>query len=120
MRNILRNVLAVLVGLALCGSVNMALITISPMLVPPPAGVDVTNPESLTNGIHLFEFCHFMMPFLAHVLGTLVGAFSAYLIAGSHKSVMGGVIGAYIPMAWLGIWIGSRTQKGDAGRESWK
>jgi hypothetical protein len=126
------------------GSVNMALITISPMLVPPPAGVDVTNPESLAKGIHLFEFRHFMMPFLAHALGTLFGAFAAYLIAGSHKSAMAGVIGAvflcggvaasfmipapawfialdllgaYIPMAWLGIWIGSRIQKVATGRE---
>jgi hypothetical protein len=39
----------------------MALVTLSPLLVPPPAGVDVTDPESLSRGIHLFEPRHFVI-----------------------------------------------------------
>lgn len=137
MPNVVRNVLAFIVGLFLGGVVNMALITVSPSLIPPPAGVDVTNPESLSAAIHLFEPRHFVMPFLAHALGTLVGALVGYLIAASYKAqiaygigalfLCGGVaasfmipapawfialdlVVAYLPMAWLGIRIGARIQ----------
>lgn len=114
----------------------MALITLGPSLIPPPAGVDVTSAESLAKAMHLFEPRHFVMPFLAHALGTLAGALAAYLIAATYRSQMAYVIGAvflcggvaasfmipapawfialdlvaaYLPMAWLGIWIGTRV-----------
>lgn len=140
MPNLLRNALAILAGLVIGGGVNMALIALSPSLVPPPAGVDVSNAESLRAGIHLFEPRHFIMPFLAHALGTFVGALVAYLIAGSHKARMAYAIGviflcggvaasfmipapawfialdllvAYLPMAWLAIRIGSQMTAGN-------
>lgn len=143
MPNKLRNVLAILAGLAIGGGVNMALIMISPSLIPLPAGVDVNNPESLSNAMHLFEPRHFVMPFLAHALGTLAGALVAYLIAATYKAPIAYVIGAvflcggvaasfmipapawfialdllvaYLPMAWLSVQIGSRmTGKNGAG-----
>jgi hypothetical protein len=131
----MRNVLAVLAGFVASLVVNGGLITLSPMLIPPPAGVDVTNTESLKQSIHLFEAKHFIMPFLAHALGTLAGALVAYRM--SRKPVLayvmgglgllGGVIaallipapgwfialdliGAYIPMAWLATQIGGRPK----------
>jgi hypothetical protein len=142
---LLRNVLAVLAGLFIGGGVNMALVTLSPSLIPPPAGVDVTNAESLKAAMHLFEPRHFIMPFLAHALGTLAGAVAAHLIAGSHSTKMAYLIGvvflcggvaasfmipapvwfialdllaAYLPMAWLASWIAGRTR--NAGGDSKK
>lgn len=142
MPNLLRNVLAAVVGIAIGGVVNMALITLSPLLIPPPAGVDVTNVESLSKAMHLFEPRHFVMPFLAHALGTLAGALAAYLIAATYRApfayligaifLCGGVaasfmipaprwfialdlLAAYLPMAWLGIHIGNRMKQGDSG-----
>lgn len=139
MPNLLRNVLALLAGIAIGGVVNMALITLSPSLIPPPAGVDVTNAESLSKAMHLFEPRHFVMPFLAHAVGTLAGALAAYLIAATYKAQIAYVIGAlylcggvaasflipaptwfialdllaaYLPMAWLGIQIGTRMKPG--------
>ena len=139
MPNVLRNVLAVLAGLVIGGIVNIALITISPMVISPPAGVDVSNAESLSKSIHLFEPRHFIFPFLAHALGSLVGALAAYLIAASYKTqiaiavgvifLCGGVAAsfmipaptwyialdllvAYLPMAWLGSKIGARMKQG--------
>ena len=91
---ILRNVLAVVVGLIAGGAVNMALVIASPLVIPPPAGVDVSDPQSLSESMHLFEPKHFVFPFLAHALGTLVGALVAYLVAASHKPVFAYVIGA--------------------------
>lgn len=142
MPNLLRNVFAIIAGIAIGGAVNMALITLSPMLIPPPAGVDVTNAESLSKAMHLFEPQHFIMPFLAHAVGTLIGALAAYLISGSFRAQIAYVIGAvflcggvaasfmipapawfialdllaaYLPMAWLGIQLGTRMQRGSKG-----
>ena len=132
---ILRNILAVLVGLAVGTGVNMSLIVLGPLVIPPPAGVDVTDAQSLSSAMHLFEPKHFVFPFLAHALGTLTGALAAFLIAASSKSVFAYAIGvvslaggiaatfmipapiwflildlvvAYIPMAWLGTVFGRR------------
>lgn len=137
--SILRNVFGCIVGVILGGSVNMALILLGPSIIPPPAGVDVTNPEALSNSIHLFELKHFVFPFLAHALGTFSGGLAAFLIAASHKAVIayfvgafflaGGIaasfmipapiwflmldlVGAYLPMAWLSTRIGARIAQG--------
>ena len=142
MPNLMRNMLALLAGIAIGGAVNMALITLSPSLIAPPAGVDVNSAESLSKAMHLFEPRHFIMPFLAHAVGTFAGALAAYLIAASHKAHIAYVIGAvflcggvaasfmipaptwfialdllagYLPMAWLGVQIGTRMKQGNNG-----
>ena len=139
MPTMLRNALALLGGFIIGSVVNMALITLSPSLIPPPAGVDVTSADSMSRGIHLFAPRHFIMPFLAHALGTLTGALTAYLIAASYRApiawvigalfLCGGIaaslmipapawftavdlLGAYLPMAWLAIQIGRRMIDG--------
>ncbi|MBY0420182.1 MAG: hypothetical protein K2W88_19200, partial [Pararheinheimera sp.] len=61
MLNLFRNLAAILLGVIVGATVNMALVSISPMLIPPPAGVDVTNTESLSLGMDLFEPKHFIM-----------------------------------------------------------
>ncbi|MES2959510.1 MAG: hypothetical protein V4792_15065 [Pseudomonadota bacterium] len=141
MPHLLRNVLALVLGLAIGGAVNMALITLSPLLIAPPAGVDVHSAESLSKAMHLFEPRHFVMPFLAHAIGTFAGALAAHLIAASHRPhvawaigavfLCGGVaasfmipapawfialdlLAAYLPMAWLGIRAGTRLRPGTA------
>ena len=142
MVKLLRNIFAVLAGVLLGSVVNMAIVTFGPSLIPPPAGVDLSTPEGLAAGIALFEPRHFVTPFLAHALGTLVGAFVAYLVAASHKArfayaigvlfLIGGIAAcfmipapvwfmaldlllAYLPMAWLAIRIGSGLAKPRAG-----
>ena len=129
MKIILKNILAVVVGLFVGATVNMGIINISGSIIPPPAGVDTTTMEGLKAAMELFEAKHFIFPFLAHALGTLVGALLAALIAGSHQLKFAMVIGvfflvggitmvvqvpsplwfsvldlgvAYLPMAWLG------------------
>lgn len=94
MIKLLRNVIAIVVGVAFGGAVNMALVMLGPSIVPPPAGVDASDAASLAASIHLFEPRHFLMPFLAHALGTFAGALSAYLIAASARAALAWVIGA--------------------------
>ncbi len=95
MKTIIRNILAIVLGVVIGGVVNMGLIVLGPMLIPAPPGVEVTSTESLAASIHLFEPKHFLFPFLAHALGTLVGALIAYLVAASHKFTFAIVVGVF-------------------------
>ena len=74
MRKIVRWLLAVVLGFALGSVVNMGLLTLGGRLIAPPAGADVSTLEGLKVALPLFEPKHFLFPFLAHALGTLVGA----------------------------------------------
>ena len=134
MHPIIRNILALIAGVIIGSTVNMSLIMVSGTIIPPPNGADVTTMEGLQATMHLFEPKHFLFPFLAHALGTLVGAFLAATIAASHKFKFALAIGvfflaggianvlllpspiwytvldltlAYLPMAYIG-WILSR------------
>jgi hypothetical protein len=129
MNNVVRNILAVVAGLV-CGSiVNMAIVMLGSVVVPPPAGVDPSNMESLAASMHLFQVKHFLFPFLAHAVGALVGALIASIVAASRQMMLALLVGgffllggiaaaamipapvwfeaadillAYIPMAWIG------------------
>ena len=128
MKSILRNILAVIIGLFGGGMVNMLIVTIGPLIIPPPDGVDMTQVESINASAHLLGPQHYLFPFLAHALGTLVGAAISILIAASYQRVFAYLIGvfflaggitavmmikgpvwfaavdlgiAYLPMAWL-------------------
>ncbi len=129
MNPIVRNVLAAIAGILVGMLVNGGLIMLSSSIIPPPAGVDLTTPEGLQEGMKLMEPRHFIMPFLAHALGSLAGAFVAAYLAISQKLILGLLIGfvfmlggimmimqlpsplwfnatdlilAYFPMAYLG------------------
>ena len=129
MKPIVKNILAVLVGVFGGGFLNMGIIMISGSLIPPPEGAVITTMEGLRASMHLMEPKHFLMPFLAHALGALVGAGLAALIASNHKMrfamgigvwfMLGGIINiimlpsplwftlvdlglAYITMAYIG------------------
>lgn len=133
MTPILKNILAVLAGFIVGGTINMSLIMLGPSIIPPPEGVDMTTQEGLLAGVQLLETKHYIMPFLAHALGTLAGAFIAARIAANRKGLFAMLIGtifllggikmasilpspawieytdillAYIPMAWLGWKLG--------------
>lgn len=136
MNPIIKNILAVIAGVIVGGLVNMAIISVSGSIIPPP-GVNPEDLESIKANMHLYEAKHFIMPFLAHALGALVGAFIAAYIAASRKMILALAIGvfffiggammvgmipspmwfnildlgfAYIPMALLGWFIANRVQ----------
>ena len=126
-----RFVLALLAGYVLGSTVNMMLILISSSIIPPPPGADVTSSAGLKASMHLFGVQHFIFPFVAHALGTLIGAWIAATVAPSKNFLiamvasglflLGGIssvimlpsplwftlvdlIAAYLPMGLLG-WI---------------
>ncbi len=123
------NIFGIMAGLVLGSIVNMAFVTISSSVIAPPVGADMTTVEGLTAAMPRMEAKHFVFPFLAHALGTLVAAFVAARVAVDHKMpialgiggtfLVGGIaastmipappwfialdlIAAYLPMAWLG------------------
>jgi hypothetical protein len=142
MRKILRVVLAVVLGFAVGSAVNMGIIMVSGKIIPPPAGADVTTMEGLKASLHLFEPRHFLLPFLAHALGTVVGALVAAAL-GPPRSVapayavgvlfmLGGIanafllpgpawfnvvdlVFAYLPAAWLAQRLSSVARRRNGG-----
>lgn len=130
MPNGLRLALAIIAGIVVGGILNTAIITVGPHLIPPPPGTDMTTAEGLQAAMPLLEPRHFLMPFLAHALGTFAGAFVGVRIALTHHAAVAYTVGvvflcggiaasfmipaptwfiaadlllAYLPMAWLGL-----------------
>lgn len=128
MNSIIKNILAVILGVFAGGAVNMGIIMISNYIIPPPAGADLKTMEGLLASMPLMEPKHFLMPFLAHALGTLIGAGITAAIASKCKMhfavgisiwfLIGGIInviilpsplwftlvdliGAYLPMGYI-------------------
>lgn len=95
MNSIVRNSLAIIAGIILGSIVNMVIISISGSIIPPPKGAEITTTEGLKASMHLFQPVHFLMPFLAHSIGTFVGALAAALIAASRKTILALVIGIF-------------------------
>ncbi len=84
MNPILRNILAVVAGFIVGSVVNMGLVNIGSSVVALPEGADISTMEGLRESMKLFAPVNFLFPFLAHALGTLVGAFVAAKLAVSH------------------------------------
>jgi hypothetical protein len=137
MHPVLKNILAVIAGILLGSAVNMGIILISGYIIPPPEGADVTTTEGLKASMHLFGPRHFIMPFLAHAVGTFAGAMLTAFLAASHKMkfalgigvvfLIGGITNvlmlpsplwftlldlvlAYLPMAYLAGRWGAKKQ----------
>jgi hypothetical protein len=141
MKPVIRTIIAVIAGVLLGGAVNMGIVSISGSIIPPPEGADVTTMEGLKASMHLFGPKNFVMPFLAHAIGTFVGALTASAIAVSHKMkfalgvsgwfLLGGILavlmlpspvwftvldlaGAYLPMGYLAGKLTTRQRRSAA------
>jgi hypothetical protein len=67
----------ILVGALAGASLNMGVLLLGSKLMPNPPGVDVNDPASINAHIHEYSVLQLLVPFLAHALGTLLGAFLA-------------------------------------------
>jgi len=137
MKKIIVNIVAVLMGLFAGAMGNGGIINISSKIIPPPIGSNLQTMEGLIQAMPIMEPKHFIMPFLAHALGTFVGAILCSLVARSQKLILALSIGliffiggftmvfqlpaplwfdlvdlifAYFPMAWLGYKIVSKLK----------
>ena len=132
MHPIFKNISAVVLGWLVGSSMNMGLIQMG-LYIFPISGIDPNDMDAFAEVMPTLGFEYFIFPFLAHALGTFVGAIMASMIAESKKMkfalyigglfLLGGIavnymlpgptwfavadiVLAYIPMAWLGGKIG--------------
>lgn len=106
MNPVIKNIIAVVAGVFVGGIINSALVNVGPSIIPLPEGADVSSMEAIRESIHLFGFANFIPPFVAHALGTLVGAFLAVKLAASHHKRIALGIGVFyllggITAAWM-------------------
>ncbi len=143
--DVLRLIIAVVIGIAAGSAVNMGLILLGPSVIPSPSGVDMSTTQGMQAGMHLLSAKHFLFPFLAHASGTFIGALVTYLITRKYHKLAawgvglfflaGGVVAAnlipapgwfiatdlalaYLPMSWLAIVIGHKLTDHQARPDS--
>ena len=132
-----KNILIFVGSLMLGSYINGLIIQYGPLLIPPPEGVDTTTIKGLIVGMPRMEPKHFITPFVAHALGTLIAAILVkrfafenagrytfgiaifYLLAGIYMVYLLpapfwfeaiDLIFAYLPMAWLANkWVPARV-----------
>lgn len=95
MNPIIRNIVAVIAGLILGSIINGLVLAVGMSVIAPPNGVDPNNLESIRSSIHLYEAKHFVFPFLAHAIGTLVGAFAATFLSVSRSALIALITGGF-------------------------
>lgn len=93
--NIVRNILAVILGFVLGGIANMAVLAAGHAIMPPPVGFDQTSMDGVASTIHLLRPVDFIVPFLAHAVGPLVGVLAAMFIAASFRKVIAIILGCF-------------------------
>lgn len=125
----IRSILATVIGLIVGNVVNGLLIQYSGNIIPLPEGVNPNSMEDLKAAMPTLPIKNFIMPFLAHALGTLSAALVACKLTFAHHHRIAIVVGlvflvggiaaaiviggpiwfivldlvcAYLPMAFLG------------------
>lgn len=135
--HIFKRTLVILLSIFIGAQVNGAFLTIGTYLIPPPEGFNLNTMDGLKAAVPFLEAKHYLFPFFAHAIGTLISAVLItrflktqqfvfammagvlFLIAGISMVIMlpgtpiwfilVDLIGAYIPMAYLGNKIASRS-----------
>ncbi len=132
----LKHILIIVGAIILGAFVNGFILRINGTIIPLPEGVDMKTPEGLQAAMKVLKPIHFLAPFLAHAIGTLIPAFIiAYFIPLRPKLMaimtggvflVGGImmviqipgapmwfnildlVLAYIPMGLLGYYLANR------------
>jgi hypothetical protein len=132
----MKSILLSVAGLLLGAITNGIIVQVGSQIVKAPQGLDLSTEQGLAKAMPLMGAEHFVFPFLAHAIGTLVGAYfvsrmkvnRALLnaMAIGFAFLAGGVmmvltlpgtpwwfvatdlVLAYLPMAYLGYKLGQR------------
>jgi hypothetical protein len=135
--HILKRTIVIILSIFIGAQVNGAFLTLGTNLIPPPEGCNLNTMDGLKAAVPFLEAKHYLFPFLAHAIGTLISAvlitrflksqqvlFSMmagilFLLAGVSMVIMlpetpiwfvlVDLIGAYIPMAYFGNRIARRS-----------
>ena len=102
MSKTLRNVFVLIIALVIGSIVNIGLVMIGSEIIGVPEGVNPQDMDSIKANAHLYQPKHFIVPFLAHAIGTLVGAFIVAKFAASHYKILALLIGGIFMLGGLG------------------
>ena len=135
MKVILRNILVTISAILIGAMVNGLLVQLGFMVIAPPAGYDFNTEQGMSEGMAAMEPRHFVFPFLAHAVGTLLGGLIAARFAANGQFRLAMIIStifflgglymvatlpspiwftildltlAYFPMGWLAYRLGRR------------
>lgn len=136
--HILKRTIIIVLSIFIGAQVNGAFLTLGTNLIPPPEGCNLNTMDGLKAAVPFLEAKHYLFPFFAHAIGTLISAVLItrflktqqfvfammagvlFLIAGiSMIIILPGtpiwfilvdLIGAYIPMAYLGYKLAFKSK----------
>ena len=136
--HILKRTIVLFLSVFIGAQVNGAILTLGTTLIPAPDGFDLNTMEGLKAAVPFLEAKHYLFPFLAHAIGTLISALLITRFLTSQQLVfsmmagilflLGGVsmvimlpgtpiwfvlldlIVAYVPMAYLAYKIAYKRQ----------
>ena len=97
----LKNSIAIIVGLIAAGIVIMLVEMFGHVIYPPPAEFDPADSDSIKMLIELAPAGALMMVVLAYVLGSLVGGAVAALIKGKNKLYRAMIVGIILMIAGI-------------------
>ena len=83
----MKTLLLFLVALILGGVFNSLVLNVGMKIIPPPQGFDMNNPLELAKAMKVMEVRHFVFPFLAHALGTLIGVIAFTYLSKSNRLI---------------------------------
>ena len=94
--------MAIIIGWFIGSAINMGLIEAGHTLIP-IEGLDPNDTKALAKVMPTLSTKYFIFPFLAHALGTLIGAIVAGWIAASHKVRFSLAIGALFLLGGIAV-----------------
>ncbi len=131
----MKSILYSVLGLVLGALTNGFIVQLGSYIIQAPAGFDLTTEKGLAKAMPLMGVEHFIFPFLAHSIGTLVGAYFVSKMKVNRPLLTAMAIGfaflaggvmmviklpqtplwfilldlllAYLPMAYIGYRLGS-------------
>jgi len=96
-----KSILAVILGLVVAFALISAVQYISYLVYPLPAGVDLTNPESLKAAMANMPIGALLFVLLSYVLGSLGGGWLASRMAPKSNLVHATIVGAILLIAGI-------------------
>ena len=93
MKPIVRNIIAVIIGLVIGNVVNMSLVQIGYTVYP--LKINTNDMEALAKFLETADAKYYIFPFIAHAAGTLFGAFFAALFSKNRNFGVALIIGGF-------------------------
>jgi hypothetical protein len=89
----LRNFGAVIAGLVVGMTVNLALVQLNTVLFPLPNGIDITDTAQMRDVIQDLPAAAWILVFAAHLGQSFVGAWVAARLGASHRMTLAMIVG---------------------------